>query len=291
VDDDESTPNPGAPSRSSDEAAGPPPGLGEQVGATFGAGRRLFKAHIDLAKAEASDIAGLVGRMVGLFAAAFALVLFAGLLLFVGGILFLGEALFGSIGWGVLLGVLLFVDLALVAVLLALDVSGKRVGTAFGAAAAMGLVVGLVLWFNLTLRGWQALGAVVAPQIVEAERTTNLAVGLLAALGLLVALVAAWRMGGALGTKMRWLGIPILGAVAGAVVGRLTSFEIAGNVGAALGVLVALIAWPGLAASDLASAGVDQEALKEKFKPKETINLTKETIEWVRARTPLVPKS
>ena len=37
--------------------------------------------------------------------------------------------------------------------------------------------------------------------------------------------------------------------------------------------------------------GVDGEALKKKFTPDETIGLTKETIEWVRARMPLVPKS
>jgi hypothetical protein len=37
--------------------------------------------------------------------------------------------------------------------------------------------------------------------------------------------------------------------------------------------------------------GVDGEALMKRFTPTETIELTKETIEWVRARTPLAPKS
>ena len=37
--------------------------------------------------------------------------------------------------------------------------------------------------------------------------------------------------------------------------------------------------------------GVDGEAIMKKFTPEETIGLTKETIEWVRARTPLAPKS
>ena len=62
--------------------------------------------------------------------------------------------------------------------------------------------------------------------------------------------------------------------------------------GAALGVLVVLITWPILAGLDLARTGVDGDALKrKKFTPQQTIDLTKETIEWVRARTPLVPKS
>jgi len=51
------------------------------------------------------------------------------------------------------------------------------------------------------------------------------------------------------------------------------------------------ITWPLLAARELMAAGVDGEALKKKFTPQETIDMTKETIEWVRARTPLVPKS
>jgi hypothetical protein len=291
VDDDESTQSPGAPQRSRDDAAGTPPGLREQVGATFAAGKRLFQAHIDLAKAEMSEIAGSVGRMVGLFAGAFVLMLFAGVLLFVGGILFLGEALFGSIGWGVLLGLMLLIDLALVAVLLALDVSGKRVGTAFAAAAAIGAIVGLVLGFDLTHRGWEALGAAVAPGVDAADRTRNLAVGSLAGIGAILGLLFGIRMGSRDGVVVRALVGAVGGLLIGALLGWLGSITIGAQIGAAIGVLVALIAWPVLAGLDLARAGVDGEALKKKFTPQETITLTKETIEWVRARTPLVPKS
>jgi hypothetical protein len=67
--------------------------------------------------------------------------------------------------------------------------------------------------------------------------------------------------------------------------------EIPAQVGAALGVLVALIVWPILAGLDVMRTGVDGEALARKFTPEATIGLTKETIEWVRARMPLVPKS
>jgi hypothetical protein len=63
------------------------------------------------------------------------------------------------------------------------------------------------------------------------------------------------------------------------------------QVGAALGVLVALVTWPILAGRDVLRTGVDGEAMKKKFTPEATIELGKETIEWVRARMPLAPKS
>ena len=66
---------------------------------------------------------------------------------------------------------------------------------------------------------------------------------------------------------------------------------IPGTVGAALGVWVALIAWPVFAGRDVLRTGIDGEAIKQRFMPDQTIELTKETIEWARARTPLAPKS
>ena len=90
-----------------------------------------MSAHIALARAEAGEIMGEIGRMAGLGALAFGLVFFAGLLLSIGGLLFLGEWIFGSIGWGVLLGALLLIDLAVVAVMVAIGVPGRRLGIAF----------------------------------------------------------------------------------------------------------------------------------------------------------------
>ena len=52
-----------------------------------------------------------------------------------------------------------------------------------------------------------------------------------------------------------------------------------------------LIAWPILAGYGVARRGIDTEALKARFYPTQTIETTKETIEWVRERTPLGPKS
>ncbi|HEY2916957.1 MAG TPA: hypothetical protein VGI98_07060 [Candidatus Limnocylindrales bacterium] len=193
-----------------------PPGLIDQVRATFAAAKRLVRAHVELGKAEAGDIVDAVKRVVGLVLVALALVVAAGLLLFIGGMLFLGEWLFGSIGWGVLLGFLLFLDLALNAGLAALDVRPSRlglfllIGVVVGVAVALGLAVGL---------GWES------------------------------------------------------------------------RLAAALGTLLALIVWPILAGVGVARRGIDGDALKAKFTPDATIDETKETIEWVRARLPLAPKS
>jgi len=56
-------------------------------------------------------------------------------------------------------------------------------------------------------------------------------------------------------------------------------------------VTVGLIAWPSTMGASLARTGVDTDALKQRFWPAATIDTTKETIEWVRARTPLGPRS
>src|SRR6185503_5863570 len=116
--DDESTMSGGSTPAANRSKPGEAPGLREQLGATFTAGKRLLRAHVDLGKAELGEIAGNVGRMVGLFGATIGIAILAGLLLGIGSILFLGEWLFGSIGWGVLLGTLLLIDIAMTLILL-----------------------------------------------------------------------------------------------------------------------------------------------------------------------------
>lgn len=265
---------------------GEPQGLRTQIGATFAAAKRLVQAHVDLARAELADIVDEVKRMVGLIGAAIGMLVVAGLLLLLGGLLFLGEWLFGSIGWGVLLGFLLLADVALVLVLLALDVKGGRIGSAFVLAAVAGVVVGVVLGLNLTSQGWTALGDQVAAAYDPATRTVLLAIGIAAAvLGALGFLVQIRHGFGAA------IGGLIAGAVVGALLGGLTVAEIPVQPAAAVGMLVALVAWPILAGRDVMRTGVDGDAIAEKFKPTATMELTKETIEWVRARMPLVPKS
>lgn len=284
--DDGSTKSEEATPPASRPVSGDPPGLRAQLGATVSGVKRLISAHINLAKAEAGDIVGEVKRMAALAGMAIGVLIVAALLLGIGSMLFLGDWLFGSIGWGVLLGTLLLVDIAFMALLFALDVKGGRLGSSFLIAIAVGVAIGLVLGFDLPHRGWQALGEAVAPNILEPDRTVNLAVGVSAAVLGLLGFVLGIRSG----LKSGIIGLVALGIV-GALIGWLTSGAVPLQVGAALGVLVALIVWPILAGRDVLQSGVDGEAIMKRFTPTETIELTKETIEWVRARTPLAPKS
>lgn len=129
--------------------------------------RGLVAAHVDLAKAEAGEIMGEVKRVAVLAGIAFGALVVVGFLLPIGFILFLGDWLFGSIGWGVIHGVLFLVAIALSALLVALGVSGGRLGVAFliaagvavgvslglaalglegRVAAALGVTLGLIVW-------------------------------------------------------------------------------------------------------------------------------------------------
>lgn len=263
-----------------------PPGIRAQLGATFEAAKRLLRAHVDLAKAEAGEIVDEVKRMVGLVIVALGFVLFTGLLLTIGLVLFLGEWLFGSMGWGVLLGTFLFLDLALMAVLLAVGIRGARIGSSLIIAVVLGVVVGLVLGLDLTHRGWTALADSVAANLDQASRTLIVAVIALAVVGGVLGLIAGIRRGAGAS-----IGGFLGGAVLGALIGLVSSTTIPGTVGAALGVWAALIAWPILAGLAVRRTGIDTDAIKQRFTPDQTIELTKETIEWARARTPLAPKS
>jgi hypothetical protein len=286
VDDDGSTMNAPASPPTGKAATGEPPGVRAQFGATVEAGRRLFQAHVDLAKTEIGEIVGEVKRMVALAGVALGALLLVGLLITVGGMLFLGEWLFGSIGWGVLLGTFLLLDVAAMALLLALDVKGGRVTSSLLVAVVVGVVVGVVMALDLTHRGWTAFGDSVAAAYDINTRAVLLAVGVSAlALGML-----GFATGIRTGFGHAWARL-LVWALIGALVGLLTVVSIPATVGAALGVLIALITWPLLAGRELARTGVDGEALAKKFVPQQTIDLTKETIAWVRARTPLVPKS
>jgi hypothetical protein len=261
-----------------------PPGLRQQVLATIEAVKRLARAHLALARAEAGEIVGEVKRLVGLALAALGLALLAALLLFLGGILFLGEWLFGSIGWGVLHGVLLLVDVALVLALLALGIPGRRLGRDVIVALGIGVLAGVILGFDLTHRGWSTLGDQVFPNVPE--RATVTAVVSLAIIAAILGFLARIRSGG--GSAV---GGAVGAAIVGVILGLITAASISPQVGAALGVLAGLLAWPILSGVGVARSGIDGDALKAKFMPDQSIEQAKETIEWVRARVPLAPKS
>ncbi len=259
----------------------PPPGLLGQVRRTVNAARHLVATHVVLARTELSEIverAKAAAIFVGL---AIALLLFAAILASVGTTLFIGEWLFGSLGWGVLHGVLLCLALVVVLLLAALEVPGRHLATAFFASLGIGIVVAIVLGLAWPNQAFARVGDSLIPGIEAGVRplVTGLAVGALL-IGL-VALVIGARAGGPGGAIAGLVG----GAVVGALVGAFLAISFSRHVGIAIGICAVLIAWPALAATALRS--YDWGALKARYYPGTTIETTKETIEWVRARTPL----
>jgi uncharacterized membrane protein YqjE len=263
------------------------PGLREQIGRMRAAVMGLVAAHVALAKAELGDILDEIKGVVVLSGVAIGALILAGLLFGVGLFLFLAEWLFGSIGWGVLHGPLFLTGVAVAAVLAALGYGGGRIGLNFGLAVLIGIVVGLALGLDLTNRGWSTLGNAIATNVPADIRPLVVAAATLAVLGGFLGLIGGARGGGIGGALVGLL----VGAIAGALVGALTAVALGPRVGAAIGVTVALIAWPALMGMGVARTGIDTDKLKDRFYPKTTIDTTKETIEWVRKRTPLGPAS
>lgn len=258
-----------------------PPGLREQVGKTVAAAMDLAKAHVDLAKEEASAIGRESGRFAGLVGAAVALVLMAALLGIIGSSLFLGEWLLGSIGWGVLEGVLAFVSIAVALVLLALGVSAVRIGRALLIAIVVGVVSGAVLGLDLLNQAYARIGTSLGVAVDPAVLPLVVGLALGAIVGLVLGIVIAARA-----TRPNWFIAIAGGIVLGALAGAFTSITFSPQVGAGIGITLGYLTWAGLMALDVGRTGIDMEALKARFTPTQTIETSKETLEWLQQRMP-----
>jgi uncharacterized membrane protein (DUF485 family) len=245
-------------------------------------------AHKELAQAEFADITDALKRAAVLIGVAIGAGIFATLLVGVGTPLFLGEWIFGSIGWGILLGLLLMLAIAVAAGVTTLDARRSwGIGLPLLGGALIGIIVGVVLGLDLTNRAWTALGDAAAPGLDPSSRPLVLAVVSLAVIGGVLGLIAG-GVGGGVGAAIGGL---VGGAIAGALLGALTAIATGPRVGAAIGVASGLIAWIALMGLDIARHGVDTEELKQRFWPERTIEATKETIEWARERMPLSRRS
>ena len=275
------------------------PGLRTRVRAARASAFRLARAHIDLAKAELAEIVARAQRVALLLATALGLVLVGTLVLVVGTILFLGEWLFGSIGWGVVLGAELFLTGALVAVLVAVGSPASGLARRLGPSVVIGLVVAALAGLSLPNRLWDALGAAAAPALLPSSRPLVVGIAVGAGLGFLIGAVGALRgdrdpdEGGAgVGSRLGGaVGRGLATAVLGALLGALSAFSFSWRVAAALGLATTIGSWAALSALSAYRIGIDPEAFLRRFYPAQTIAATKETIEWVRERTPLGPKS
>jgi uncharacterized membrane protein YqjE len=256
---------------------GPPPGLGEQFGRTRAALVGLVRSHINLARAEFSEIADEIKRAAALGGIALLLLFLAGVLIVVGLLLFLGETIFGSMGWGVLDGSELLLCAVVLLILAIIDLSPARAFTAFIVALGVGLVVtGLLLvdWAYISRHN-----AGMTEPIVLATLAGVLVIGALGAI-----LASPFGRGPAIAAL-------VAGVVVGALLGWLASAGPGHRVASAVGVAALLLFWPIVAAVMVFRHGIDMAKLKSRFVPEQTIATTKETIEWVREQMRLGPKS
>ena len=242
----------------------------------------LVQAHIELAKAELSVIGGELGKLIGLVVGAIVLVLFAISLLILGGSLFLGEWLFGSMGWGILHGVLLFVALAIAFVLFGVGIAPRRIGGAFLWSFLVGLVAAIVFGLSLPNQAYAAIGDSAGLAIDPGVRPLAVGTALGALIGFLAGVVVGLKQHGFGPRLAALLGLTVVGAI----VGAFTSITFGPQVGIALGIAAGYATWSILMGIDVSRTGVDVEALQQRFIPTQTIETSKETLEWLRRRMP-----
>jgi hypothetical protein len=259
--------------------------LRAQLGAFRDALLGLARAHRDLARAELDQVVGEVKRLAGLAGVAIGAVVLLGISFPIGFALFVGDWLFGSIGWGLLHFSLLLLGVAVASGLTALGASG--IGRSFIIAVVLGVVVGILFAFDQPNVAWTRLGEALAPAVDPGVRPLAIGTLVVGIVGAALGLLAGARVGGG-GAAIGGL---FAGAILGAVLGAFSAITFGIQAGAAVGVTVALLAWPLLFSIGLARTGVDVDALKARFWPSMTIETSKETIDWLRAQTPLGPRS
>ncbi|HET7676411.1 MAG TPA: hypothetical protein VFK38_01005 [Candidatus Limnocylindrales bacterium] len=207
--------------------------------------------------------------------------LYVGNLLLIGGTLFIGEWLFGSIGWGVLHGVLLGLGLIVGLSLVLFGAPGRVVTTTWLvsalAAATLAVLLGSDVLHRLAHAGADAVNAAVEPDLQPfwAPAVVSAAGG---AVLLGVALAAAGARAG--------IGGVLAGLLGGAIVGALLGMLLAGSHwtwrgAAAVGVTFGAILWPVLQGLAARKAGIDPKTRFTRLWPSQTWETTLETKEWL----------
>jgi hypothetical protein len=256
-----------------------PPGVFGQFRATKDAVIGLIRAHVELAKTEADEIKGEVGRAAAMAGVILACLILLAFLVSIGTILFTGDLVFGSIGWGVLHGALTLIGISVATGLAIVRVPG--LGWDAFIATLIGLVLAVVFALSVPHALWQAIGD--AANIGDpAWRALAVGMLVLGVVGGLTGLVLGIRAsgGGAI------LGGLIGGLAVGALIGAFTAITFDPRAGAGVGVTLGLLAWTALMGARVARQGIDTEAVKARFWPQTTIDTTLETIEWAKAKNP-----
>ena len=285
-------------------ASGEPLGFGAQFGRTRDAVLGLVQSHFRLLSTELSEIMDEVKKALALGAAAIGLILMASLLVFVGTILWLDEWVFGSIGWGVVHGGFGLIGIAVVLGLAIIPRSGPRIGLGLFVALLVAAAVFLILWLRLTSQafGWigdgnlfglfsnmtspfdgKATDAADRP-VVAAAVVLGVLFGVLGAIGgLFLGSGIVRRVGAA-------IALAVVAGAAGALLGALLGVPMSWGCALAVALAAFFVLFPILAAV-FVLPNADWDEMKKRLTPTQTIETTKETIEWVREQMPLGRKS
>jgi hypothetical protein len=258
-----------------------------------GAATGLVKAHVDLLKVELGEIFKQVAIIAALAAIALVLAILAGILVWVGSWLFLGEWLFGSMGWGIVHGVLFTV---LVILPIGLNLAGGDV-RAWVRALIVSLIIGIVVGVILSTNALHN-----AADWLEKQTESSFAVQRDWLIWLVPAIVVGLLFGLIATIGLRRQGFKVM--VFGLIFGFILGFAVAGfyaatpfntQVAAAFAVTAWLMSWIALTAWFAVRAGFDPQKRYERLKPNETIaqfEATKSYVEqqWQRQRKNLVGK-
>jgi MFS family permease len=220
------------------------------------------------------------------------LTLLALILLYVGSFLFIGETVFGSMGWGILHGLLLTVCLI---VPIGLNLAGGWWGDwvrGLAASLVVGIAVGVILSTNVLHNSAVWLAQQLQTSIaIDFNWLVWLAPAIIIGLVLgLVALVVGLRSGGAIAGIGLFLVAFLLGFL---VVGFFAAVPFSTQVAAALAVTLWLILWIALSAVFATRRGLDPKKRYDKLVPRESkaqFAATRAYLEqqWQRQRKKLV---
>ncbi|MGZ6294946.1 MAG: phage holin family protein [Candidatus Limnocylindrales bacterium] len=283
------------PGSTSGPASGPPPPSSRRRrrgGAGFGdliaqarraleAGRRLAQAHLALLRAELGEIAAEVGKIAALGGGIFVIAVFAALLLTIGTTLFLGEWLFGSMGWGVLHGVLLSIALIVTIAFVIVEAPGRFNGYGLLAGLLAGLLTLLVFGTNLPRKLAEGAGQALLDRGANLDPAWAPVVAAMVFVSLLLGvllLIVGWRVGAGRGGIYGLVGGLILGLPLGAFLGGLT-WSLNGAVAAAIA--VGLLTWPIVSLVALARSDFDVTQRFRRLWPRETYRAALETREFL----------
>ncbi len=230
-----------------------------------------------------AQIAGEITRALALGGAAFVVVLLAALLLVIGGALFLGEWLFGSMGWGIVHGLLLFASITLVCVLLIVRMPNNLYVRAALSAIVVAALASVVLGLGLLNKLYAAIGDASGLAVNIGIRPLVVGIFVGGLVGLVAGIFLASTMNARAGGRFAALAGSIVGGV---VIGALTAVTYSRQVGTAIGITLGFATFLAVLAIGTARTGIDMEALKSRFYPDVTIDTGKETLEWLQRRMP-----